>query len=388
MYLQTVNIIIMKRHLLFGLLALMSACIIVSCEKESENQPTDDPIDNPNENPNDDPSQKPGQETEVQSISYMDAVGTYYGSDTQAGISVFQIQLSPTSLMDMELPLHYLYLQLIANPVTDVENLRLEAGEYNILEGDVPTPMTFYPGAEMDDGYGGSLIFEVSETQEETIRMIIDGTINIAVNGDVYDISGRITLTNKTVIELSYSGPILIRNQSSEGQKPADEVELPISTLTSDVVVEPIECYMCIWSQFFYEYPNFDYVYILLYEDRNYANLLQISLLVDREKYPNDVIPAGNYPMMDRYPSEFESMPISSVASFRITTDVDPFIDYGCIYQQNYVEFHPLVDGNVVVNSYDPETRVIDMSYALTTNGETPVEVSGQYNGVLLDLNQ
>ncbi len=324
----------------------------------------------------------------VEDLTYIDAMAIYYGTNKQGGFSTFQIQLSTKSLVSIDLPLHYCFLQLNANPVTDIENLKLEAGEYTLLTSQQESPMTFYPTTDMGDGYGGSMIYELTQTQEEVIGAIVDGKVTIETVGEGYLIFGNLKLANNREINFSYSGGVIVRDQSGENQTPADEVEIPISTLTHDVVFKPSprECYYALYPSYFQDYPNFDFVMIQLCKDNTYKESLMISLLIDRTKFPEDRIPAGKYFVMNRSEQEWQSVSLATLESFRISTDVDPYIEIGSMYQTDYTTFHSLIGGEVEVKSFNPESEEIDMTWALKTNGEKQVTVSGSYKGKLVDL--
>ena len=203
----------------------------------------------------------------------------------------------------------------------------------------------------------------------------------------MFDVNGRLELQDGTELEFSYSGALVVDNLSSEG-RPADELELPQSELAEDVTVTllPTEGYLTFWPSFFYEYPDFDYVYIQLYSDNNYMNCIDLGLIVDKTKSDGETLPVGKYPMMNRYPSEFASLSKASVAAFAIKTDTNPMIRYGCWYVTNYATNNPLVDGEVEVLSFDAETNAIHLRFELKDNAETPHTVSGEFEGTLSQI--
>lgn len=396
----------MKKLSWSALLLMLVASFVISCSDSdtdvvtpdnNQTEEPDDPNDDPNDDPDDpntdpddpntdpdDPNDDPDVPT-VQDLTYLDAMATYMGTDKIAGLSTFQVQMAPKSLVSVEAPLHYCFLQLTAGPVTDLENLKLQDGEYNILEGTSATPMTFYPTVAMGDGFGGSVIIEITEAEGEKYGEIVDGKVVVENTSDACNISGTLVLADGRTINFTYSGLILLRDQSGEGGEPAGEAEIPVSTLTEDVTftADPKECYYSHWSQYFADYPKFDYFMIQLCKDDTYAETLTIVLLVDRTAYADEVLPAGKYYVMNRSQQEWETMTLATLESFRITTDSDPYIEIGSMYQTDYQTFHSLVGGEVTVHSFDPTTRQIDMSWALTTNG-TPVTVSGRYAGKLI----
>ena len=115
-------------------------------------------------------------------------------------------------------------------------------------------------------------------------------------------------------------------------------------------------------SFFFYEYPDFDYVYIQLYSDNNYMNCIDLGLIVDKTKSDGGDT-AGREVSHDEPLSEricFAEQE-RSVAAFAIKTDTNPMIRYGCWYVTNYATNNPLVDGEVEVLSSDAETNAIHL---------------------------
>ena len=323
-----------------------------------------------------------------QTISYQSAVGSYYGTDSELQIASYQIRFSTKGVMDENPPVEYLYLMLSGSPVTDLASLEIEAGTYTMAADGEFVAGKFYPGEIDGENLSGSIVMKLSDAQNQEISLVTGGEFTVEEKENkMFDVNGRLELQDGTELEFSYSGALVVDNLSSEG-RPADELELPQSELAEDVTVTllPTEGYLTFWPSFFYEYPDFDYVYIQLYSDNNYMNCIDLGLIVDKTKSDGETLPVGKYPMMNRYPSEFASLSKASVAAFAIKTDTNPMIRYGCWYVTNYATNNPLVDGEVEVLSFDAETNAIHLRFELKDNAETPHTVSGEFEGTLSQI--
>lgn len=320
--------------------------------------------------------------------SYISAAGAYIGTAEDKSASIFQIQFADRAYGDENLPVNYLFVTLACQPDPDVEHLAIEPGEYTLAETMQPLPGRFYPGAADAGGnWSGSFLANIPDAATQLISPIIGGTLSIAVEGADYRVTGCFGLEDGSAVEVSYLGAIPVENYSDE-MPPADEIDLPASDLTEDLVFTPsaAEGYAAFWPGFFGDHPDKNYVYLLLYRDDQYMEFVQLGLIVDNTEYPGRCIPVGTYPVIRRTDEAFAKHDLAAIPAFSVATETNPRIDYGCWYSHDYANAQPLVAGEVEVLESDGLN--VKLRFALQDNAETPHTVSGEYSGRLQDITE
>lgn len=355
------------------LLPLFAAAFLVACDKNT---------------PEPDGGDEPEVVTPVE-ITYLSAVGCYFGSDEAAGISDFQIRLTNRQFADDNAPIKYLYLSVTCNPVDDIGNLAVETGTYTLGTLDAQMPGNFYAGEAVSDGYTGSITVDNPENDVYNVNMVVGGEFTISAEGSVYTLTGTLELDDESLLAISYTGALVVDNYSDEG-KPADELDIEKSQLAEDLefATDDIEYAGCgFYNPLFADREDFEYVFFYLYTSDNYDKYLQIGLLIDRTKYPDELLPAGKYPIMNRRNSEWASMPLSALGACCYMGMYFP-VYYGCVYSEDYDStMSPLVSGEVEILESDL-TRAnsgfngsVSFKYDLKDNADTPHTVSGSFSG-------
>lgn len=327
---------------------------------------------------------------ELMKKSYLSASAVYFGSEEDCGH--FQIQFSSKEIYDEQPPLSFLYLQFSTPKVTDLANIRIAEGSYTLGDPQNPAPFIFYAGERSVSGgqeqVGGTLIIDRPTNDGMDVTLVNDGQFTVKLKGNgIYDVYGMLKLENGSVLDFNYTGPLVVENQSGE-QLPPDEVPLPESKLTADRVFTPLnsECYGRVDKGFFADAPQYDYFYILMYEDANYANLLQLGMVVDREKYPDVLLPAGKYPMINRYDNSLQQHALATYPAFSILPEGMPQIEYGCWLTEEYIDMSPLVDGEIEVLEDTDSLQNVKLKITLKDNAETPHTVTATFVGRLFLL--
>lgn len=321
---------------------------------------------------------------EKMEIEFLSAKGTYFG--TEEGVANFQIELNANMVGDENFPQRYLNLQFMSNPA-DYRDLKFEDGTYTIGDGETYEPFKFHPGVVewvdtelgQQQGAGGTFYVYMDSGDSADLKMAEGGQFTITTLGDKrYNIVGTIQLAGDVTLKFEYTGIILINNMSDE-KDPADEVPNPDSSITEDINLGALkEGYIKRYSKFFADEPRFEYIYMLLYpaDAPNYETCLQLGLIVDREKYPDGLVPSGTYPMIKRTNAEFASHDQAALPAWGIQHDMG-VAHYGCWYTTDYNIDSPLETGEVLVQD-SSETEVVLSVNLKDANGHT---VTATYSG-------
>lgn len=334
-----------------------------------------------------DPSEDAGS---VLTKKYISASPVYLGTEKESGL--FQIQLSTRGIMEENPPLELLYLQISTPKVTDLKNITVADGTYTLGDPDDVVPFKFYAGIRMSEGgedfAAGTVVVNRPDNSTTEYILATDGMFTIKSDGPQYTVEGMLKLENGNVLELSYSGPFVVSNQSDE-QPPVDEVELPVSNLTADYTFRPIasEAYVTTYNNLFADVPNLDYHYIMLYEDANYENSLDIALVVDSDKYPGKILPKGKYPVFSRTDGSLSSVQTGTCPAFTVIGDV--VVNYGCwlkLLGADSMITAPLVAGEVEILEDVTSWNNVRLRATLTDNAETPHTVTCEFSGSLVKL--
>lgn len=327
---------------------------------------------------------------ELMTMNYLSASAVYFGSEDDCGN--FQIQFSSKEIFDEQPPLSFLYLQFSTPKITDLADIRIAEGIYTLGNAEKAAPFTFYAGvrsvAEGQEQAGGSLVIERPTNEAMDVTLITDGQFTVKLKGNgIYDVYGMLKLESGSVLDFKYTGPLVVINQSNE-QLPPDDVPLPESKLSADRVFYPLnsECYGRVDKNFFVDSPQFDYFYILLYEDANYANCLQLGLVVDREKYPDMLLPAGKYPVVSRYDNSLQQHALATYPAFAIQPEGMTQIEYGCWLTEGYIDMTPFVGGEIEVLENTDSLQNVKLKITLKDNAETPHTLTASFVGRLFPL--
>lgn len=332
-----------------------------------------------------------GGDNELKQITYLGASAVYFGTEADCG--QFQIQFTSKDITDENPPISFLYLQFSTPKVTDPANIKIAEGLYTLGNGNEPASFKFYAGERQvvgigDEQVGGSLTLDRATNTDLDIKLVSDGQFSIKYDGERnYSVAGLLKLENGNVLDFNYSGPLVVINQSSE-QPPADEVPIPESKLTADCTFTPLapECYGTVWKSFFNDAPQFDYIYILLYDDANYTNCLQLGMVVDRDKYPGVILPKGKYPMISRTDGSLSTVSLATYPAFSVGAEDMAPVDYGCWITQDYSEKSPLVGGEIEVLEDATSLNSVKLRITLKDNAPTPHTVTCTFEGKLDSL--
>ncbi len=330
----------------------------------------------------------PGDGT-VLNKTYAGASPVYHGTDFDCGI--FQIMLSTKSIQDENPPLDLLYLQISTPKVTDLKNITIADGTYTLGDADAVAPFRFYPGIRSTQNgeevaMGTVTAYKPDNTTIEFV-MVTDGTFTVKTEGSQYTVDGLLKLENGNVLEFKYNGPMVVINESSE-QPPVDEVPLPESNLTADYTFTPIasEAYVTVYNGLFADAPNLSYNWIMLYEDSNYANSLDLTLVVDTKKYPGILLPKGKYPVFSRTDGSLSTLALGTCPAFEVMTD-EVKAPYGCWLKTDYgVMTAPLVAGEVEVLEDVTSWNNVKLRVNLKDNAKTPHTVTCEFSGKLFEM--
>ena len=326
-------------------------------------------------------------EAAYKNIEYKSAVGIFHGHEGEA--AQMEIEFTTNVYGDENPPMSFLYLRLSGPTQTDLENIRLAAGTYTLGDIEAPAPFRFYAGMIDDvdgiDVAGGTLTVDRPDAATSIYTLVTGGYVTVEEAGTGYAVTGLLRLENDRIIEISYNGAVVVENQSSE-QPPANELDIPQSSLTADRTFVPTEGYGVVWNNFFADYPKFDYVYVLLYEGYDYANYLQLGLIVDREKNPDVLLPKGKYPIIQRNAAGFRSAELASIPAFAISTDSAPQVEYGCWLCEDYIDFSPLIAGEVEVLEDASDFTNVKLKVTLKDNAADAHTVSCDFDGRLSNL--
>lgn len=324
----------------------------------------------------------------VEKKTYISASPVYLGTDE--GCGHFQIQLSTKGIMEENPPLDLLYLQISTPLVTDVRDIQIAEGTYTLGDPEAIAPFKFYPGihetVDGNEAAAGTVAVLRPDNYSVEYILVTDGYFNVKKEGSQYSLAGMLKLDNGNAIEFSYEGPMVIINKSDE-QPPADEEPLPASALTQDYTCTPIpsEAYVIQYESLFDDAPDLDYIMFSLYEDSNYANCLDVALVVDREKYPDVLLPKGVYTIFNRYDGSLGSLSIGACPAFIVKGD-QVIANYGCWLTLDYSDKAPLVGGQVEVLEDITSWDNIKIKVRLTDNAETPHTVTCEYSGSVMPI--
>lgn len=326
---------------------------------------------------NDDTDAQPG----IINRTYKSAVGLYFG--TTDDVADYQIQLSSRGIADENIPVDFLYLQLMG-PAADFHDLYLPEGTYTVQQGEARKAFTYYAGVRQNtpggDMIGGTLILDRPTAESQVTNLVEGGTFTVTKDGNAYKIAGILKLENGSVLEFNYSGACVIDNQSDE-KDPAEETELPASSLTEDMEFPTYDVYWSTFGKLFADAQDRIYNYIWFY-DSNYEECLEVGFFVDESLCPEGkfFIPKGKYQVVKKGSEAFNSDKAGALYPFGVMSDTG-VARYGCWMVTNYADASPLVAGEVeLLEDYDGSGNM-NIKINLRDNAQTPHTVSGSYNG-------
>lgn len=322
--------------------------------------------------------------------SYVSAAAAYLGTEAECGH--FQIQLSTRGITEENPPLDFLYLQISTPKVTDLKNIKVAPGTYSLGDAEAIAPYKFYPGihTEVDGNPAGAGTLVVLRPDAVTTEYIAvnDGTFTISQETEgQYIVSGLLKQENGNVLEFSYSGPLVVTNNSDE--KPdADDIPLDPSDLTADYTVTPLasDSYVTVYNGLFSDVPDMQYVMFSFYEDNEYANCADVAVVVNRKKYPDVLLPKGTYTVFKRNGTvDLASLDYAACPAFKVMGD-GVIGTYGCWLTLGYTEKAPLVAGTVEILEDVTTWNEVKLKFNLQDNAETPHTVSGEFSGSVTPL--
>ncbi len=327
-----------------------------------------------------------GNQPSVRNRVYLSAIGSYFG--TTDDVADYQIQFKTRTVMDENTPVEFLYLQLMG-PAADYHNLSLPEGTYTVQNGDVRKAFTFYKGIRditlEGEAVGGSIVIERPNNEDMVSVLVESGSFTITKEGNGYAISGLLKLDNGEVLEFAYNGACVVENQSDE-KDPADILPLPESVMTADVDFTAGEAYFGNYGVLLEDKPNFIYNFVYLYSS-DYAEILEMGILVDKTKAGNIVLPKGKYQVATLGSTEYNSGNNVALAAFQVMGDM-AIGTYGCWITTNYTDMSPLVSGEVEILEDFNGTNDLKIKVNLKDNSATPhaVTVSSSGKAEKLDL--
>jgi len=359
------------KHYYLAVATIVTAFLYVSCDKDNNSQ---------------DPS-KGGQETEVVSAKFLSAVGEFQGESNGTAVYVLDLSTNEYSYNGEadKWPVTHLYVALGGPSGVDLTKLTLPEGEYTAGDADAPEAGKFFPGIFDESGkaaYNSYVAVQQEKNGEIGVDLIKDGKLSVVSTGALgkYNISGELVYEDGTKLTIDFEGYILVENGSSE-VPPSDELPLPETSLTENLELNIVEAY-------YYNYGTTRYVdkkrtelYLQLYADNNYANCLDLFLLIDSDKYTGDkVLPVGKYPLYPWY--QYIVPELSGVAGYHVKSDNVPDVWLGCNYTSDYTSKSAIVSGEIEVVSCD-ENMNAEIKFTLYDNAATPHSVTGSFKGKL-----
>lgn len=323
------------------------------------------------------------------SMSFLSAVGSFQGRSTENGTATYIIDFSTDEFsVDGSVehyPISHLYVALSgdANSV-DLNNLSIPVGTYTLGDNAAPAVGKFYAGGIEDDTPYNTYIATQQEANGEIgVDLISDGQIVISPteNAGKYKVEIHFIYADGTKLEATYEGALAVDN-SSEELPPSEELPLPESDLTEDVLNMVVtEGYYNYFGPNRYGYKGMDEIMISLYIGSNYDKSVDLFLLVDNQKYLGDKkLPVGIYPIHKW--NEFIVPELSAIAGFHVKNATSLDQNLGCQYTFNYSSVAPLVEGEVEVISCD-ENLNVELKFTLKDNAVNPHTVSGTFTGRL-----
>lgn len=322
--------------------------------------------------------------TDGNQVSWTTGSASYYG--TENDYSVFQLRFTNSDILDESFPQRHMYIQFTA-PMADYSDLHLFEGSYTLGDPQNPQPYKYYEGIRVpgDQGEGimGTFLVDLNGPDDMEVTIITGGSFDIRRDGNDYVITGLMKDEKGNVIDFSYEGYCHISNESDE-KGPADELPLPASRLTGDVdfTVIPSDAYCTVYGDgtMFADNPNLDYIWLMLYGDRDYASCLDVALVVDRAKYPGVKLPKGTYPIVKREGDNYATVELGAVPAFSVLGEAN-IANYGCWLSEDYNP-NALVAGEVEVLE-DSDLRNVNIKVTLYDNADTPHKVTCTYKGKL-----
>lgn len=330
----------------------------------------------------DDTDSQPG----IINRTYKSAMGIYFG--TTDDVADYQIQLSSRGIADENIPVDFLYLQLMG-PAADFHDLYLPEGTYTVQQGEARKAFTYYAGVRQNSSQGtmigGTLILDRPTAESQITNLVEGGTFTVTKDGNAYKIAGILKLENGSVLEFNYSGSCVIDNQSDE-KDPAEEVSLPESSLTEDMEFPTFDVYWSTFGKLWADAQDRVYNYLWFY-DSNYEECLEVGFFVDAALCPDGkfFIPKGKYQVVKKGSTAFNSDQAGALYPFGVMSDTG-VARYGCWMVTNYADASPLVAGEVeLLEDYDG-SGMLNIKINLQDNAQNPHTVSGSYNGVASKL--
>lgn len=332
----------------------------------------------------------PSEGGQVVSKNYISAAPVYHGTANECG--QFQVQFSTKGITDENPPFDMLYLDFTTPKVTDLKDITIAEGTYTLGAADAIAPFKFYPGVTVEaEGVelpAGSLVYERADNDEASAvyTYVTDGSFTVKKEGSQYTISGMLKLENDNVLEFTYAGPMVVNNVSGE-QPPAEDLPLPESCLTEDHTFTPLasECYLINYKNLFADLPNLEYYVFSMYGDSNYADCLDVAVVVDRTKYPDVLVPKGTYKMINRNDGSLAATPFGAVPAFKVEGDM-AIGTYGCWLTLQYADTAPLIGGEVEILEDIVSWSDVKLRVRLTDNAETPHTVTSEFSGAVTPL--
>lgn len=317
------------------------------------------------------------------SISFLSALGTFQGRSAENGTATYIIDFSTDEFSVDGSIAHYPHSRLFvalsgdANDV-DLNNLSIPVGTYTLGDNTAPAVGKFYAGG-IEDGtpYNTYITTQKDATGEIGVDLIADGQIiiSLAEGAGKYKVEAHFVYADGTKLEAAYEGSLVVDNASGE-LPPSEELPLPESSLTEDVVLDITMGYCFNQGVGHYGDSKNEY-YLMMYDDNGAC--VDLFLIVDNLKYPEGKLQTGEYPVLPW--TTFIWPDLSAIAGVHVKTNSDPDRWLGCNYAPDYLTKIALTEGKVEILSYNEETKQINLKFELKDNAIPAHTVSGVFQG-------
>ena len=336
---------------------------------------------------------------ETDTYTFKSAVGSFLQRDEATNTALYTLDFSTNEFNDeTTMPLSHLYVTLTGeNKDIDLRDLKAPTGTFTVGDFENPKAGNFYPGVmnsnnEAANTFVGSLSTSVDEVK---VQLIKGGTITIkALEQSQYEVTVSFIATDGTHIEGTYKGSLVVDNNSTEIPE-AQILPLPESDMEGNITVsfDSKKQYGMVtnYGNSRFGITNRNELFISLYTDDSYAECVDIYLLVNTDKY-SDELPVGKYPVIPEINwTNISANHLCAEPAWRVKDAEGRRVDLGTWYtwtpeaDWGHQKKAPFVSGEVEVVKADAEFKNVDIKFTLTdAKGHT---ITGEYKGAL-DVNK
>ncbi|MDE7025645.1 MAG: hypothetical protein K2O88_07180 [Paramuribaculum sp.] len=291
-------------------------------------------------------------------------LGTYHGDFNGVGTGNYTVQLVSKGMTWDEDNYTYMgpgeivYLEFNSTLASNPNQSAISSGTYTIAEDDYS--LNTCSGA----------VTTYSASGDEDFKTISLGNIEVSHNGNLYTITGTVTLSDNSQKTINFNGTLTFLNRSGQGDMSNLESDFTVSGLTKAAAIN--------FGQAFSEESN--YCAIMLGDDKfnldeNIGSGSSLNFGINIAPDATTGIPSGKYTVTNCL--ETESFPVGSAWDGFYYADYAGY--YGCWYFfGDYIE-SALMSGTLDVENHGDGTYTMSFNMA-DAYGHT---VSGTYTGSL-----